>query len=488
MAFAVRYKRHSIPACLLALTLGAGQAERGLAEDTTPVTAGGDTTLRGLPGRHPFSQPAANLDLQTRMSFVLGEAIFNKIWVPSPSSTTASDGLGPLYNARSCGQCHVNDGRGNPITGGDINTLSSLLRLSVPQNSDERREVARTGGLAGDPVYGTQLQPFAVGGIPAEGRVAVDYTLQQIELRDGSIVELRKPVARVIQPGYGEFDPREFDPELRSSFRIAPPMIGLGLLERIPAERLEALADPDDADGDGISGRPNRVYDSAAGEYTIGRFGWKAGQPTLAQQNAAALANDIGIGNPTFTSAGGNCTQRQSACLAMPNGNTAQQDGLEASTEMMAVLEFYTAHLAVPAARDQAQPEIAGGRAVFRELGCAACHTPTQHTGRSSLYPALSEQQFQPYTDLLLHDMGPGLADDHTEFDAEGAEWRTAPLWGLGLTGRVSDNRYFLHDGRARTLLEAILWHGGEARTARDRVIDLNTDHRNALLRFLESL
>ncbi|MBV1789302.1 c-type cytochrome [Marinobacterium sp. D7] len=487
MAFAVAVKRRDIPACLLALTLGASQVGTALAESTPAVAAGGDTTFRGpLPspaGRHPFSQPAANLDLQTRMSFVLGEAIFNKIWVPSPSSTTASDGLGPLHNARACSQCHVNDGRGNPITGIDENKLSSLLRLSVPLNNAERQAEARTAGLAGDPVYGTQLQPFAIAGVPAEGRVEIDYSYHRVALAGNESVELRTPVVRVIQTGYGDFDPA-----LRTSFRIAPPMIGLGLLERIPEQDLEALADPDDANGDGISGRINRVYDRVSGTMRPGRFGWKAGQPTLAQQNASALTNDIGIGNPIHPAASGNCTARQTACLALPNGNTEQQGGLEASAEMMAMLTFYTAHLAVPAAREQSRPEVVRGRRLFHDNGCAACHTPTQRTADSPQWPALAHQRFQPYTDLLLHDMGPGLADRHSEFDAAGSEWRTAPLWGLGLTQSVSNNGYYLHDGRARTLLEAILWHGGEAEPARSKVINMSKKDRSALIRFLESL
>ncbi|GGC10401.1 thiol oxidoreductase [Marinobacterium zhoushanense] len=474
--------RAPLYAGLLALSLSASLIGAEPTRAQQPA-AGGATTVTGPPGRHPFSQPAANLDLDTRMSFVLGEAIFNKIWVPSPSSTTASDGLGPLHNARACGQCHVNDGRGNPITGAGINKLSSLLRLSVPLDSVERQAAARTGGLAGDPVYGTQLQPFAIAGVPAEGRVEIDYTTHRVTLSEGESAELRSPVVRVIQPGYGDFDPA-----LRTSFRIAPPMIGLGLLEQIPESDLEALADPDDADGDGISGRINRVYDLERGTLLPGRFGWKAGQPTLAQQNASALANDIGIGNPIHPAASGNCTERQQTCLAQPNGNTEQQGGLEASPEMMAVLAFYTAHLAVPAAREQSAPDVIRGRQLFYNSGCAGCHTPSQRTGASPQWPALAHQRFQPYTDLLLHDMGPGLADQHTEFDAAGNEWRTAPLWGVGLTQRVSNNGYFLHDGRARTLLEAILWHGGEAETARSKVINMSRKDRRALIRFLESL
>ncbi|WP_432697110.1 di-heme oxidoredictase family protein [Marinobacterium sp. YM272] len=480
MAFAAVFKRHTLRACLLAFLPAA--AFSVYAADGNPTLSGGDTTFTGANSRAPFSQPADNLSLKRRMDFVLGEAIFEKIWVPSPSSTTASDGLGPLHNARSCSQCHINDGRGHPLNGNN-DRLASLLRLSVPADTPERQREAQINGLAGDPVYGSQLQPFAVAGLAPEGRVSLDYEYTSVELADGTVIELRKPVVRVIQPGYGDFDPA-----LRSSFRIAPPMIGLGLLEQIPDTRLEALADPEDLDGDGISGRINRVYDRSRDRLNIGRFGWKAGQPTLAQQNASALNNDIGIGNPIYPAASGNCTQQQSLCLALPDGNTAQQGGLEASAEMMRVLNYYTALLAVPAAREQADPQVQLGRQVFMKAGCGGCHTPSHVTSRNTAFPELDSQTIFPYTDLLLHDMGPGLADEHDEFSASGPEWRTAPLWGLGLTERVAGTPYYLHDGRARTLLEAILWHGGEAKPARDHLVQLDKTDRDALIRFLESL
>ena len=467
-----------LPWCLLPLLTGAAQADEG----ASPTQAGGATTFTGKADQRAFSHFAANLGLHARMDFVLGKAIFEKIWVPAPSSTTASDGLGPLHNARSCSQCHVNGGRGHPKV--DIPTAtSSLLRLSIPASPGAETDVAARIGFTPEPVYGSQLQIFAGAGLKPEGRVRIEYDYQQVELADGSQVELRQPRLSIIDLGYG--DP---SPDLRQSLRIAPAMVGLGLLERIPASHLQALADPEDSDGDGISGRLNRVYDRQTGRHSIGRFGWKAGQPTLAQQNADALNNDLGIGNPLYPSAYGNCTPNQSDCLAQPTGNTAQQDGLEASAEMMRVLEFYTAYLAVPAARTEQDPQARHGRQLFQQIGCAACHQPSHTTAADAANPPLAGQQIFPYTDLLLHDMGPGLADGHREFEAEGQEWRTAPLWGIGLTARINGNSYYLHDGRARSLLEAILWHGGEAEAARDRVINMSEYDRTALIRFLESL
>lgn len=485
MAFAAVLKRHTLKTCLLALLPAAGFSVYA-SEAGSPMLAGGETTFTGTDSRSPFSHPAANLTLERRMDFVLGEAVFEKIWVPSPSSTTASDGLGPLHNARSCSQCHINDGRGHPLNG-ENDRLASLLRLSVPANTPERSHEAEKNGLAGDPVYGSQLQPFAVAGLPPEGQVDLSYETHLVTLADGTQIELRKPAVRVLNPGYGEFDA-----EVRHSFRIAPPMIGLGLLEQIPTVRLESLADPEDSNGDGISGRINQVYDRSSQAMRIGRFGWKAGQPTLAQQNASALNSDIGIGNPIYTSASGNCTERQPACINQLHGNTEQQGGFEASEEMVRVLRFYTAMLAVPAARNQSEPEVIKGRQLFADIGCAGCHTPSHRTSNSSTgnteFPELAGQTIFPYTDLLLHDMGPGLADEHSEFSASGPEWRTPPLWGLGLTQAVGGATYFLHDGRARTLSEAILWHGGEAERAKSLFSQLDNTDRNRLIRFLESL
>lgn len=471
------FQRLLLTCCLLPCLTGPLQADDRL----SPALAGGATTFTGKPDHKAFSHFASNLGLYERMDFLLGKAIFEKIWVPAPSSTTASDGLGPLHNARSCSQCHVNGGRGHPNVEQTTRT-ASLLRLSVPPATDADRAVAERTGFVPEPTYGTQLQVFATAGLPPEGRVRIDYDYQQVTLADGTQVELRKPRIQIEQAAYGDVAP-----DLRYSLRIAPAMIGLGLLERIPAHRLEALADPNDENGDGISGRLNRVYDRQTGGYNIGRFGWKAGQPTLAQQNADALNNDLGISSPLYPSAYGNCTERQPDCLQQPNGNTAQQDGLEASAEMMRVLEFYTDHLAVPAARTAQDTQAQQGRELFHQSGCAACHVPS-HTTAVDKNQALSEQKFFPYTDLLLHDMGAGLADAHREFSAEGREWRTAPLWGIGLTTRVNGNGYYLHDGRARTLLEAILWHGGEAQGARNRVINMSQNDRTALIRFLESL
>lgn len=423
---------------------------------------GAATTQRA--DRDAFSQPSANLDFAARADFTVGDGVFRTLWVSAPSSTTSSDGLGPLFNARGCQECHIKDGRGHPPAEGATDAVSFLMALSYPE-----------GVLS---AYGHQLEDFAVAGLPAEGRVSVSYTLTPVALAGGEIATLHVPHYAVTDLGYGPL------PEgTVLSPRIAPQMIGLGLLEAIHPNDIIARADPDDADGDGISGRISWVIDMATGETAIGRFGWRASQPTIADQTAVAFANDMGLGTELNPLPHGDCTALQADCLAAPTG--AEEGAPEVNPDLFDLVVFYSHHLAVPARRDYDDPQVLAGKELFYETGCAGCHTPKYVTSNEpGIDPALRRQLIWPYTDLLLHDMGPGLADG----GPDGYEWRTAPLWGIGLTQTVSGSGHFLHDGRATTLLEAILWHGGEAQAARDAVVNMSPEDRAALIRFLESL
>jgi CxxC motif-containing protein (DUF1111 family) len=270
--------------------------------------------------------------------------------------------------------------------------------------------------------------------------------------------------------------------------RLAPPLIGLGLLEAIPDEDLLSLADPDDADGDGISGRPNRVWQRETGTVAIGRFGWKAGMATVNEQSQDAFFHDIGLSTPLYPGGAGECTPRQTACLEAPDGDSPQYDHLEAPRQVVELVVLYVRNLAVPASRDADDPEVLQGRRLFYQTGCDRCHNPAFTTRRDTTAPELSGQQIRPYTDLLLHDMGDGLADNRPEGMASGREWRTPPLWGIGLTATVSGQTGFLHDGRARSILEAILWHGGEAEAQRNAVLNMSERETTQLVRFIESL
>lgn len=472
---------------------------KGVTAATTDFTApepfegnpGGGATVRARSDADAFSLPSGNISFEGELNFKLGNGLFRKLWVSSPSSTLASDGLGPLYNARGCQSCHLKDGRGHPPdTPGDAGG-SMFLRLSVPAaENDPRTEIedflAGTGNpyvpTRPDPVYGGQLQDLSVSGVPAEGRMAITHSDTDIALSGGQVAHLRQPAYKITDPGYGAL------PEgLMISPRVAPQMIGLGLLEAVPAADILAWADPGDADGDGVSGRAQITWSARHQVLMLGRFGWKAGMPSIEEQSASAFSGDIGISNPLFPDAWGDCTPAQTACIAGPHGD-GDARGTEIDAEGMDLVTFYSRNLAVPARRDLDDPRVLHGKQVFYQTGCADCHRPKYVTARLPDQPEQSFQLIWPYTDMLLHDMGPGLSDDRPESLATGREWRTAPLWGLGLTAQVNGHSLFLHDGRARSLLEAVLWHGGEAQTARDTVISLPPDDRAALIRFLESL
>jgi CxxC motif-containing protein (DUF1111 family) len=266
-------------------------------------------------------------------------------------------------------------------------------------------------------------------------------------------------------------------------------MIGLGLLEAIPAADILALADPDDSDGDGISGRPNIVWSPEFDIPMLGRFGLKAGAATVREQSAGAFAGDMGLSNPLHPDPWGDCTAVQADCRIAPHGQEpGARDGLEVDASSLDLVTFYSRNLGVPARRKVDDPEVLRGKEIFYQSGCTGCHQPKFVTHRLGGQPEQSFQLIWPYSDMLLHDMGEGLADNRPEARATGREWRTAPLWGIGLTQAVSGHTRFLHDGRARSLLEAILWHGGEAEQAREAVIALPKPDRDALISFLESL
>ncbi|WP_263619045.1 di-heme oxidoreductase family protein [Ruegeria profundi] len=441
----------------------------------------GAATVRARTDADAFSQPSANLSFEQELDFKVGNGLFKKIWVSSPASTLASDGLGPLYNARSCQRCHIKDGRGHTPNGPNENAISMFLRVSIPGGADYA-EIEDYIATQPEPTYGGQMQDFALPGHPAEYRLDIVYEDVPVTLSDGEVVTLRKPTYTAADLGYGPLHP-----EAMLSPRVAPQMIGLGLLEAIPVEDLLANADPEDEDGDGISGRPNIVWAIEYGAPMIGRFGHKAGMPTIMDQSASAFAGDIGISNPLYPAAHGDCTAAQIECVDAVHGD-GDDRVFEIGHEGMDLVAFYSRNLGVPARRDVDDPQVLRGKQVFHDSGCASCHTPAFVTHRM---PDRSEHSFQliwPYSNLLLHDMGEGLADNLPEGRATGREWRTPPLWGIGLTKQVSGHTQFLHDGRAQTLLEAILWHGGEAQAARDKVVAMPKPDRNALIRFLESL
>jgi CxxC motif-containing protein (DUF1111 family) len=483
---------------LLAIVMGlpAIAAERKTTSGVIPPAAfepgedmpGGAATSRASTGNsNAFSLSSGNMPFADEFKFKIGNGVFRKIWVSSPASTRSSDGLGPLFNAKSCQTCHIKDGRGHPPrrNGEDGDAVSMLMRLSVPGDPlpPEKEAFGVLTDVRPEPTYGTQLQDLAIQGHAAEGRIRVSYMESTVTLAGGQKIRLRKPAFTVTDLGYGPMGPdTQFSP------RIAPPMIGLGLLEAIPQNDLLARADPDDKDGDGVSGRPNWVKEEGT-PALIGRFGWKAGNAAIAQQTAEAFAGDMGISSPLLGKPSGDCTQKQPFCTGAPNGNTPPDSGAEVNTELFDLVVFYSRNLGVPVRRNPKAETVLRGKAVFGAIGCASCHVPSHLTGEATPdNPHLSRQRIWPYTDLLLHDMGDGLADNRPEREANGREWRTPPLWGVGLTQTVNGHSFFLHDGRARNLLEAILWHGGEAERAREAFAKLPKANRDALIAFVNSL
>ncbi|MDD0844714.1 di-heme oxidoreductase family protein [Pseudomonas sp. Gutcm_11s] len=463
--------------CLLPLALLLSACERTPAPAEPGEALSGGATTVSQRDQNAFSLPSANLAPSRRLDFAVGNSFFRNPWVIAPSTTTARDGLGPLFNTNACQNCHIKDGRGHPPEANAISAASMLVRLSVPgDDSPAHAELRQRLGVIPEPVYGGQLQDMSNPGVAPEGKVRVEYDSQSVTLADGTQVELRKPRLLISNLGYGEMQA-----DTLFSARIAPPMIGLGLLEAIPEATILAATDPEDRDGDGIRGMANQVWDDARGETVLGRFGWKAGQPNLNQQNVHAFSSDMGL--TTSLLPHDECTAAQTDCRAMPHGGEP-----EVSDNILANVLFYTRNLAVPARRGVDDLEVRRGKQLFSDAGCAKCHTPSFVTAADAAEPELAKQTIRPYTDMLLHDMGEGLADGRSEFQASGRQWRTAPLWGIGLTERVNGHTQFLHDGRARNLLEAILWHGGEAESAKQAVVEFDASERGALLAFLNSL
>ena len=473
----------SLPLRLSALFLALGlsacdDAPRFTKAEPGEARSGGAATVRKS-DQNAFSLPSANLPPSRRVDFSVGNSFFRSPWVIAPSTTTARDGLGPLFNTNACQNCHIKDGRGHPPTPDAANAVSMLVRLSIP-DSPAYAKVIEQVGVVPEPVYGGQFQDMAVPGVAPEGKVRVDYTPVPVRFKDGTEVELRKPVLQITQLGYGPMHP-----DTRFSARVAPPMIGLGLLEAIPEEAILANAAAQAKENNGINGRPNRVWDDEQQKTIMGRFGWKAGQPNLNQQNVHAFSGDMGL--TTSLRPFDDCTDAQTACKQAPNGNGPDGEP-EVSDNILRLVLFYSRNLAVPARRDVNAPEVLAGKTLFYQAGCQSCHTPKYTTAANAAEPELANQVIRPYSDLLLHDMGDGLADNRSEFQASGREWRTPPLWGIGLTQAVSGHTQFLHDGRARNLLEAVLWHGGEAQAAQQQVLSFNAEQRAALLAFLNSL
>ncbi|KGO85165.1 thiol oxidoreductase [Flavobacterium rivuli WB 3.3-2 = DSM 21788] len=459
--------------CLLVLSFyitGCSKNE----DEYVPLTAeegeqysGGTSTVRNAT-QEAFGFASTTLTSSQQDDFGVGNSLFRLSWVSAPSSTTARDGLGPFYNATSCSNCHFKDGRGRPPAFDGEFGKGLLLRLSMPGMDAH-------GGSLPDPVYGHQLQDNAIIGPVVKGHIGITYQTIVETFDDGTTVNLQKPIYRIDNLGYGNLDNGVlFSP------RIANQIVGLGLLEAVPQATLLSFADEFDSDGNGISGRANYVYDIESNSLKMGRFGWKANQPSVKQQVAAAFSGDLGITSYLFPN---ELCPPGVDCGAIPNGGSPEIPDLNFNRVVL-----YSQVLSVPIRRNYNDQNVLRGKQIFGELNCVACHIPKMQTGNDHVLTGMRNQTIRPYTDLLLHDMGTALADNAPDFLATGSEWRTPPLWGMGLVRVVNGHTTLMHDGRASNATEAILWHGGEAEQAKQKFKKLSAKDREDLLAFLNSL
>lgn len=449
MAIPKSFYRYLLPAGLLAL---AGCDNSNVPEGEAPL-AGGNTTIINRTSS-AFENPAPNLSEKDLEHHLEGDVAFEAAFVSAPGDV--NPGLGPTFNNSACVACHIKNGRGLPVIGKGPLRTQLLVRVSLSSG-----EGGEPGGPIPVPLLGNQLQDHAVYGDSPEVDIELEWVEEEGSYGDGTPYQLRRPELTITLPN-GELLPSG----VMTSLRLPPPMMGLGLLEAVAEETILAAADPDDEDGDGISGRPNRVWDSESGTVQLGRFSWKANVSTLKRQAAGAYASDMGVSNPL-----------------VDKGEPVP----DIDDELLTATAFYTQTLAVPRRAGYNDLKVVEGEALFEEIGCASCHLTTLTTGDHEI-SALRDQVIHPYTDLLLHDMGEELADNRPDFEASGTEWRTPPLWAIGLTETVLGTATFLHDGRARTLEEAILWHGGEAEVSREGFRTMVAADRDALILFLISL
>ena len=465
--------------------------------DPQEIKQGGDTGI-SITSSESYSKPSSNITASRKGSFFIGNAFFRQPWVIAPASTDSRDGLGALFNVAACQSCHVKDGRGHAPMTSDDDADSLLIRLAMPATTAAQRQQLQDSLIEKvvHPMYGGQLQDRGIQGVPAEARIAVQWTDKPVTFADGYVETLRAPIFNLTNPGYGPFDDA-----LMVSPRIALPMIGLGLLEQIPDADIKKQVASNHKNSSDIKGKFNLVMDPQTGKVALGRFGWKAGQTKLLTQNQSAFNEDMGLTSNIRPKE--SCMPTQTACMNAATGADEQGNGkppVEVNDEVAKFVEFYTRNLAVPHRRNADDKLVLAGKKRFYDMGCQSCHTPRYQLPKTDDdHIEQHGQVIYPYTDLLLHDMGDDLADRtiagklppkdlQVEFLANSYEWRTPALWGIGLAQTVDPQATFLHDGRARTLMEAVLWHGGEAKKQQQKVLKLDKQGRTELNAFLQSL
>ena len=433
-----------------------------------------------------YKQPVAGLTPKQMQVFLQGERVFTNFWMAvnnpviplvwdlsQPGPAGGEWGLGPMFLATNCASCHLNAGRGRALDSSGSLAIQHVLRISVPGEGPH-------GSPQPDPNYGTDIQMFDTvtrkdpEARAGEAEVYIDWSTKTFTFPDGETLALRQPKVRVEKLNFGPLPD-----SVMLSLRNSQAMVGMGYLEAISEKDILQVAQQQKAQG--LNGRPNYVRDDINKKTVLGRFGWKANQPSIKQQIAAAFLADIGVTSAVYPEQ--SCTPVQKECLAALKG-----DKPELRPDLWEPLTFWSQTLDVPAQRNRDKPEFKSGEKLFESAGCSGCHVPEMRTGKFPAVPQIANKLIRPYTDMLLHDMGPDLADGRPDFKASGSDWRTPPLWGLGLSMQVNASNSFLHDGRARNVLEAIVWHGGEAKTAREKFVNFTKQQRDDVLFFLQSI
>jgi CxxC motif-containing protein (DUF1111 family) len=454
----------SLPVLVASFAAGAVLALAG--ELQLKALSGGDFTVADESAL-AYSLPGPGLDGAQLDLFANGRQEFHQRWVVL-AVIGGKWGRGPTSNGEICVDCHAGNGRGYAPDSAREALASMVVRLSIPGENEN-------GGPLPHPNYGDQLQDQGeLGRVFPEGDAVIAWSEREEQLGDGTRVTLRTPKLGFTNLAFGPLGA-----DIMTSVRIAPPVFGAGLLDAVAESELLDIARQQKELG--FNGRPNYVWDTEKQARTLGRFGWKANQPSLKQQDASAFLNDMGVTTSAFKRE--NCPDIQAPCRKRPTGMVPEQPD-----RAFNALLFYTRALGVPARRHVDDPVALHGELLFARAQCAVCHVPETKTGEYPAFPQLGNQVIHPYTDLLLHDMGEGLADGRPDFLAGPRDWRTPPLWGIGLSKKVNGNASLLHDGRARNLTEAIVWHGGEATASRDAFLRMPKPERDALLTFLDSL
>lgn len=421
------------------------------------LSSGSSARTLSFSGPKDYARLIEGLSSTELAKLKAGFSLFAKPWVAAPSSTRVRDGLGPHFNATSCMSCHSRMGRGNPFGENQTVGHSILFRVSIGNS-------IFSGPLA-DPNYGLQLQVNSIGNIPRESKSKVKFSYIKGSFKDGEEYELREPEFYFENLNYGSL------PSARSiSPRTSPHLAGLGYIDSISEQEILLFEDEADQNGDGISGRANYSWSPSRKKLMLGKFGHKANVPTLLDQIAGAFQGDIGITSSYLSNE--NCSAFQDECLAQMNGGSP-----EISDKHLGFVHLLLTSIEAP--RVQQIKNASKGQKIFQEIGCSKCHRAGY---------MVNGQMVSPYSDFLLHDMGESLSDNREDFIASGREWKTAPLWGLGSLRKVNGHSNLLHDGRARSISEAILWHGGEGESSKQKFLNLPKQSRKALIFFLNSL